>query len=406
MPSMVTVSPIQGNCEPDTLIVQMPPLCPPSPVGMSKVMMSASAAAFASSIAARSVHSGWVSTLKLPVLHAPSPTLLSPAFPVLLTSKPALTRTCLSGRKAKPEWSCGRGGGHAGTERAAGGAVEPFELFSPVVTDPQVAVGSELDRVGHAEPAADEGSDERAGRAVELLHAAVGEHRQVEVAVGPDRATRRTVAWRGRGEDPDVGAGGPVVLDDTVVVAVDHEQRAIGRKDDGGGAVEVGVPHELAHVRAGGAVVLQDLSGVRTDDVQVAVRPERQTLRAVEPAGPCGHERVDVAVGRGVETDDRVRVQPRDVHEPVRSHGQPVGRGQGTGRHAPRVGARDRRIPADVVRGVEHRHHRIAGGPGAVLVGHLDRDVVGEPVDGVGVGPGAGVAAAGVDGAVAPAQHP
>ncbi|MEM9747588.1 MAG: hypothetical protein AAF945_12910, partial [Actinomycetota bacterium] len=61
------------------------PLYPESAVGMSKWIVSTSALAFASSIAARSVHSSSPAAFVPPVQQYPSPGEASPPSPVELT---------------------------------------------------------------------------------------------------------------------------------------------------------------------------------------------------------------------------------------------------------------------------------------------------------------------------------
>ena len=81
----------------EALMFQTPWLCPESDVGIANTMLTP-LLAFASSIAARSVHSGAPAAFCFPVLQLPSPGDLSPLLSVELTVKVDMA---LAGRALK-----------------------------------------------------------------------------------------------------------------------------------------------------------------------------------------------------------------------------------------------------------------------------------------------------------------
>ena len=85
VPSIVVVAETAGRSVAGEM-VQTPAACPASAAGMSNQMVSTGVvASLASSIAARSVHSGAPSALVPPVSHWPSPVAASAPSPVELT---------------------------------------------------------------------------------------------------------------------------------------------------------------------------------------------------------------------------------------------------------------------------------------------------------------------------------
>ncbi len=94
VPSIVTGEVITGSGLPDAgLIVHTPEAWLGSEVGMEKLIVSNPVTAFASWMAARSVHSAGPPLTVDPVLHTPLPGLLSPVSAVELTVNVRLVPT-------------------------------------------------------------------------------------------------------------------------------------------------------------------------------------------------------------------------------------------------------------------------------------------------------------------------